>query len=111
MLELVRQHVDRLVAFDIAQSESDHSVLTHVDYYQLVDAPEAVMPAVFEDIGLEWTPTVDDGIRSWREANPKGKRGTHAYTLDDYGLDRDMVAEAFSDYTRRFNVPSEHGGS
>jgi hypothetical protein len=109
MLELVRQHVDRLVAFDVAQSESANSVLTHVDYYQLVDAPEAVMPAVFEDLGLEWTATVDERIRSWREANPKGKRGTHDYTLDDYGLDRDMVAEAFSEYTQRFNVSSEHG--
>jgi hypothetical protein len=109
MFELVRQHVDRLVAFDIAQSESANSVLTHVDYYQLVDAPEAVMPAVFEDLGLEWTPTVDERIRSWRKANPKGKRGTHDYTLDDYGLDRDVVAEAFSDYNQRFNVPSEHG--
>ena len=36
MLELVRQHVDRLVAFDVEQTEAG-SVLVHVDYYHLVD--------------------------------------------------------------------------
>jgi hypothetical protein len=107
MLELVRQHVDRLVAFDIAQSETGHSALVHVDYYRLVDAPQTVMPEVFAAIDLEWTPEVDERVRAWREANPKGKRGTHDYNLDDYGLDRATVADAFADYTERFDIPSE----
>jgi len=107
MLELVRHHVDRLVEFDIAQSAAGSRALVHVDYYQLVDAPEAVMPAVFAAIDLDWTPEVEQRIRSWRESNPKGKRGTHEYRLDDYGLDRASVAEAFANYTERFNIPSE----
>jgi hypothetical protein len=107
MLELVRQHVDRLVAFDIAQSATGNSAVVHVDYYELVDAPEAVMPAVFEAVGLEWTPAVDERIRTWRAENPKGKRGTHEYHLEDYGLDRGTIADAFSAYTERFAIPSE----
>jgi hypothetical protein len=81
--------------------------MVHVDYYELVDAPEAVMPGVFAGVGLEWTDEVDDRVRTWREANPKGKRGTHEYALDDYGLARETVAEAFADYTERFEIPSE----
>ena len=46
-------------------------------------------------------------MRTWREENPKGKRGTHDYDLDDYGLDRETVADAFADYTERFDIPSE----
>jgi hypothetical protein len=111
MLQLVRRHVDRLVTFDIAHSVSEPSPLVHVDYYQLVDAPEMVMPRVFDAIGLEWTPAVDERIRSWRADNPKGKRGVHEYSLDDYGLDRATVAEAFADYTERFAVPSERHGA
>ncbi len=107
MLELVRQHVDRLVAFDIAQAHAGSSALVHVDYYRLVDAPDEVMPGVFEAIGLEWTPDVEQRVRAWHDANPKGTRGTHEYRLDDYGLDRGMVTEAFADYTARFEIPSE----
>jgi hypothetical protein len=111
MLELVRQHVDRLVAFDVEQEQLGSGRLVHVDYYQLVDDPAAVMPAVFDAIDLEWTPEVDERVRTWREANPKGKRGTHEYDLRDYGLEREAVAEAFAPYTERFDIPSESGAS
>ena len=107
MLELVRQHVDRLVAFDVAQSAAGRTAIMHVDYYELVDAPEAVMPAVFAGVGLDWTDETDERVRTWREANPKGKRGKHEYTLDDYGLDRATVTKAFAEYTERFDIPSE----
>jgi hypothetical protein len=111
MLELVRQHVDRLVAFDVAHSEDRPSPLVHVDYYQLVDAPETVMARVFEAVGLDWTPTVEARVRAWRAENPKGKRGVHEYTLDEYGLDRATVAGAFAAYTERFAVRNEHDGA
>ena len=111
MLELVRQHVDRLVAFDIEQEKLGSRRLVHVDYYQLVDAPETVMPDVFAAVDLEWTDDVDERVRTWREENPKGKRGTHEYRLDDYGLDRETVAAAFADYTERFDIPSESAGT
>ena len=111
MLELVRQHVDRLVAFDIEQEKLGSGRLVHVDYYQLVDDPAAVMPAVFEAVDLEWTPEVDERVRTWREENPKGKRGTHEYDLTDYGLERETVAEAFAAYTERFDIPSESAGT
>jgi hypothetical protein len=111
MLHLVREHVDRLVAFDVARSRAGRSPLVHVDYYRLADSPETVMPGVFEAVGLEWTPVVEDRIRAWRAENPKGKRGSHEYTLDDYGLDRDMVAEALASYVHRFDIPTEYAGS
>jgi hypothetical protein len=107
MLELIRQHVDRLVAFDVEQEKLGTSRLVHVDYYQLVDDPAAVMPQVFEAVELEWTAEVDERVRTWREENPKGKRGAHEYDLTDYGLTRDAVADAFAAYIERFDIPSE----
>jgi hypothetical protein len=65
------------------------------------------MPGVFAAIDLEWTDEVDERVRTWREENPKGKRGRHEYRLDDYGLERETVADAFADYTERFDIPSE----
>lgn len=107
MLELVRQHVDRLVAFDRKHDGAGRSPLVHVDYYRLVDEPDAVMPEVFAAVGLEWTDEVDERVRAWREDNPKGKRGTHTYALEDYGLRREQVAEAFADYIERYDIRSE----
>jgi hypothetical protein len=109
MLELVRTHVDRLLDFDRARGGAGDELVVHVDYYQLVEDPAAVMPAVFDSIGIEWTEAVGERIRSWRTANPQGKRGVHRYTLSEYGLESGEVADAFSAYTRRFDIPSEYG--
>jgi hypothetical protein len=110
MLRLVREHVDRLVAFDRADADAGRSRVVHVDYYRLVESPESVMPAVFDALGLDWTDAVDERIRTWRAENPKGKRGSHDYALEDYGLTRDAVAEAFAPYVERFDIPSEGAG-
>jgi hypothetical protein len=107
MLELVRRHVDRLVAFDVAQAAAGRDAVVHVDYYQLVGDPVAVMRGVFEGIGIEWTEAVDERIRSWRNDNPQGKRGVHTYALQEYGLEREQVADAFSSYIERFDIPRE----
>jgi hypothetical protein len=107
MLDLVRSHVDELVRFDEQQAASGASPLVHVDYYRLVDEPGAVMPSVFEALDLAWTPDVEDAIARWRADNPQGRRGTHEYSLEEYGLDREQVAEAFAEYIDRFQVPDE----
>ena len=107
MLQLVRRHVDRLVDFDVAQSSVGRQNMIHVDYYELVSRPESVMPDVFARLGVEWTEGVERAVVAWRSDNPRGKRGRHEYTLEEYGLDRDTVAEAFSPYTERFAIPTE----
>jgi hypothetical protein len=111
MLELVRRHVDRLVGFDMAQSAQGRQNMIHVDYYELVARPESVMPEVFTRLGLDWTDEVEQAVVAWRADNPQGKRGRHDYTLEEYGLDRETVAEAFSAYTERFAVPSEYAST
>ena len=111
MLELVRRHVDRLVAFDATQSAQGRQNMIHVDYYDLVANPETVMPDVFTALGLDWTDAVEQSVVAWRSDNPQGKRGRHDYTLEEYGLDRGTVAEAFSAYTERFAIPSEYASA
>jgi hypothetical protein len=78
-----------------------------VAYARAVEEPEVVMTEVFDTLGLEMTPTVRESIVAWRRDNPPGKRGTHTYALDDYGLDSRQVAEEYASYIERFEVPAE----
>lgn len=110
MLDLIRRHVDGLMAFDAEQERLGTRRLVHVDYYRLAAAPATVMPELFAAVDLEWTPQVEALVREWRLENPKGKRGAHEYQLEDYGLDRETVTEAFGAYIDRFAIPTEADG-
>ena len=46
-------------------------------------------------------------IVEWRRDNPPGKRGTHNYALEDYGLNADEVAAEYAFYSDRYAIPSE----
>jgi hypothetical protein len=37
-------------------------------------------------------------------------RGSNPYTLEQFGLDGDAIAEQFSGYMRRFDIPREREG-
>jgi hypothetical protein len=105
MKDMILTYLRRLVAFDEQFGETGR--VAHVDYASVVDDPEMVMTGVFEQLGLELTPTVRDSIGAWRRDNPPGKRGTHDYALDDYGLDAREVADEYAFYIDRFGVPAE----
>jgi len=109
MLELVRHHVDRLMAFDAVHAPKDRSMVVHVCYYRLVDAPETVMPEVFAALDLAWTPEGEERVGAGGAHPPAGRGGVPDYGLDDYGLDRASSAEAFAEYTERFVIHERAG--
>lgn len=103
MRDMIRTYLERLVAFD----ERFAGRIAHVDYTTAVERPEAAVAGAFADLGVEMTPGVADAVVAWRAENPPGKRGTHAYALEDYGLDAAEVAEEYAFYTERYDVPAE----
>jgi hypothetical protein len=109
MQDMILTYLRRLVDFD--EQFADRSRIAHVDYAAVVDDPETVMTDVFDQLGLELTSTVRESIGAWRRDNPPGKRGTHDYALDDYGLDAAEVAEQYAFYIDRFQVPAEGGAT
>jgi hypothetical protein len=104
MKDMIRTHLERLVDFDERFDGTER--IAHVDYTTVVERPETVMTEVFDTLGIEMTRTVRDSIVAWRRDNPPGKRGTHAYQLDDYGLDAGAVAAEYGFYIDRFDVPT-----
>ena len=107
MFDFVRRHIDRIMAF----CKSPHgSRVTHVDYYRVVDDPAAVMAEVHRGLGIDSPAEVRAAVADWRRRNPKGARGSNPYTLEQFGLNPDEVAENYSDYMRYFDIPREQEG-
>lgn len=100
MKDMLYRHVQKLVEFDSVRPAG--LPIAHVDYNRVVNDPEAVMTEVYDQLGLEFTPSVSQSVASWRADNPPGARGVHAYDLSDYGLDAREVSEEFAFYTERF---------
>ncbi|HUR51423.1 MAG TPA: sulfotransferase [Mycobacteriales bacterium] len=73
-----------------------------VQFEDTVAHPVETVEKVYAHLGLDYTPAVADGVRSYLATNPRDKHGTHTYTLEEFGLERDEVEAAFADYNKRF---------
>jgi Sulfotransferase domain. len=66
-----------------------------VHHRELVSDPMGVLRRVYEWLGLELRPPVEQALRAWQRANRVGAHGAHRYTADRFGL---RVAQLRSDY-------------
>ena len=107
MLHFVQRHIDRIMAFATGP-HADR--VTHVDYYHLLDDPSAAMLDVHAGLGIDSPDGVRDAVAQWRKNNPKNARGANDYSLAQFGLDADAVAEQFGPYMRHFDIPRERDG-
>jgi len=107
MLDFVRRHIDRILAFCKSPAGSR---VTHVDYYRAIDNPAKVVSEVHAALGIDTPPEVSAAVADWHRRNPKNARGANRYALEEYGLDQDQVAEEFADYMRCFDIPREQEG-
>jgi hypothetical protein len=107
MLHFIARHIDRILQFD--RGEQGRRVI-HLDYYAILDDPLTAIRQIHERLGVDSAQQVCDAVTAWRQANPKNSRGRNDYTIEQYGLDASAIAERFSDYMRRFDIPRERAG-
>jgi hypothetical protein len=75
-----------------------------VHYADTVEDPVGTVRRVYDHFGLDLTPAVEQGVRAYLADNPRDKHGTHTYSLEEFGLDRNAVDAAFAPYRARFGV-------
>jgi hypothetical protein len=107
MLHFVQRHIDRIMAFD--RTEAGRRVV-HVDYYALAEDPVSALRKIHAALGIDSPQHVCDAVAAWRRENPKNARGRNDYELAQFGLEEGPVAEQFSPYMRRFEIPREQEG-
>jgi Sulfotransferase family len=107
MRHFIQRHIDRIMAFD--RSAAGGRVV-HVDYYALIANPVAEMRRIHAGIGIDTPDEVAKSVGDWHAENPKNARGRNDYTIEQWGLNGEEMAEQFGDYMRRFAIPREAAG-
>jgi hypothetical protein len=84
---------------------NDRIVDSH--FVDLMRDPVASLRATYEQLRLDWPAGHDRVITEYLQNKPKGKHGTHAYSLADVGLDEESVRAGFKHYVSHYAIAEE----
>jgi hypothetical protein len=103
-LALWSEGVRRALAF---RREAGEERFADVFMDDLVADPIATVARLYDRVGLPFTAPAESAMRAWSAEHPQHKHGALPYTLEEFGLSRGDVREAFRDYTQHFDVRLE----
>lgn len=89
----------------------DPSRFYDLPFEKFLADPLGVVAEIHEWLGLEYSGEAEAGARRFREANPPGKHGDHAYELSDWGLRAGEILERFGDYVEEFGLGGAAAGA
>ena len=75
-------------------------------FNDLIRDPLAAVEGIYERFGWPIDEDVRHRMRTFLDDNPRGKHGTHRYTLDMFGLSPGEVNERMASYADRFDLRS-----
>jgi len=85
--------------------ESSHpGQFVDIYYKYFVSDPWLALETIYGHLGEELTGSARASIQGWIDGNPKGKRGAHSYSLEDYGLSNADVDRVFGSYREKYDV-------
>jgi hypothetical protein len=84
---------------------NDRIVDSH--FVDLMRDPVSSLRATYEQLELDWPTKHDTRITEYLANKPKGKHGTHSYSLADVGLDDESVRATFKHYVAHYAITEE----
>jgi len=78
-----------------------------VHHRDLIADPMGTVGRVYDFLGLELRPSVEQAMRDWQTANRSGARGTHRYTAEQFGLSKAQLRADYDFYIRHFDITVE----
>jgi hypothetical protein len=84
-----------------------NSQIVDSHFVTLMADPVASLRNTYEQLELDWPAGHDRVITDYLANKPKGKHGTHSYTLADVGLDEASVRATFKHYVEHYNITEE----
>ena len=86
------------------RDEQDPGRFIDVSHDAFVDDSLAVVRRIYEHFDMPISAAARAAFDQQVVANPKGKHGSHEYSLEEYGLDPSAVRERFAAYCERFQI-------
>ncbi|MCU0311900.1 MAG: sulfotransferase [Acidimicrobiales bacterium] len=74
-----------------------------VAYDDLVSEPSATVRSIYEQLGETLSPEAEEAMRAHSATHTQGVHGRHTYSLEEFGLATEPLAERFADYTTRYH--------
>jgi Sulfotransferase family len=65
------------------------------------------MAGVYDFLDMPLTGRATDAMQAWLDSNQQHKHGSHKYTLEQFGLNKDQVDQHLMFYRERFSIPYE----
>jgi hypothetical protein len=78
-----------------------------IHHRELIADPFGTLDRIYDFIGLDLLPAVEQSIRDWHAANRTGAHGTHRYTAEQFGLSVAQLRSDFDTYIRHFDIDIE----
>ncbi|MCP5007524.1 MAG: sulfotransferase [Planctomycetes bacterium] len=85
----------------------DSAQLFNVNYKVLVNDPVGTVRQIYKYFGYKFDGCFEERMRIWLSENPQNKHGVHRYSLEQFGLDQDLIKRRFAEYCERFMIPPE----
>lgn len=89
------------------RSENKHKEKQFFDvqYSDLSSEPVGVARNIYGHFGMLFDDATEQNMHRFMAENQQGKHGSHKYTLEEFGLDRDRIYNEFGDYLQTYNIP------
>ncbi|MEJ5253820.1 MAG: sulfotransferase [Acidimicrobiales bacterium] len=100
-LDLTVAMIDRFLDFRDRVGEARFH---DVDYRALAADPLAAAAGLYGWLGWPFDDAARTAMEAYVAANPRGRFGTHEYSLDPFGLTATQVSERFVPYRARFGL-------
>lgn len=73
-------------------------------FERFISDPIGVVREIHDRFDLPYTDEAARAVQSFRDENPPGKHGDHAYDLSDWGLEAGEIVERFRPYIDEFDI-------
>lgn len=75
-------------------------------YQDLLKDPIGAVRQIYQYFGYPFSELHESNMKQWLAENPQHKHGIHRYSLEQFGLEPNLVKERFAQYRHKFNLGS-----